>query len=342
MKFPQLEKALQEFATAPDFKELNIGPLQNIQLLKEFERPYSVQGVFRLEGQIASIEIYVKIFKNWRKKPEQQFKEELATEFRTIQFWYQQLQEFSEFTTFRPLYFSSNYDCIITENTPGENLAELVQKQAKGWPNPHEFEKLKKHLSRSGQLLKTFQNKTKQNKVYDYQTLVEDVDIRLRQLINIPKSALQPTDREAILAFYQQSLKKNLPAYNEVILHRDFGLGNLLVTDQQVIVHDFNRLESGHPFFDLTRLFHQLEMLTYKPVFRRNVIKSLQEAYLEGYGYQDKPHNVLFNLFLLRHYFTHLLGLVKTEEKRFTSRLYSQWVKTKHLQNIKRIISEHN
>ncbi len=334
-----LEKALQEFINSSRYRTLNIGSIKQFQLINEFERPYSVQGVFVLNGTKGSISVYVKIFKNWRAKPEKQFKEEIATEYHTIEFWYEQLKEFPEFTTFRPLYYSAKYNCIITENTPGENLAQLIQKKAKGFPKKQDLEQLKTYLFKSGQLLRSFQNKTQQDSIYSYSSLISDVDIRLKQLVKISHVSFNEGDRKEILNFFESHLSKfKENPVKQVVLHRDFGIGNILVNKNQIIVHDFNRLEQGHPLFDFTRLYHQLEMLTYKPIYGKKVIRELQSAYFSGYEFVGDQDDILFNLFLLRHYFTHLLGLVKTRESSLLSRTYSYWVKHRHLQNIRYII----
>ncbi len=334
-----LEAALQAFLTTTAENVLGIGPIENVTRLRRFERPYSVQAVYRITGQNGTRDVYVKWFKNWRNKPEDQFKREIAVEYQTIQFWYEQLAEFEGITTFRPLFYSEEHDCVITEATEGENLAEVVQRLARGWVPASTRTQLGNYFHRSGQLLRHFQEKTKRDSFYDYQHLVEDVDIRLKQLVDIPHSGFSANDRERVLAFYRRHIQVGtLPRFPEVVLHRDFGMGNILVNDHQVVIHDFNRMEYGHPYFDFTRLYHQLIMLGYKPIYLPGTIRYLQTAYCQGYGVTCGPNDVVFRFFLLRHFFTHLLGLVKTTETSWVSRLYSRWVKSRHLAHIRRLI----
>ncbi len=332
-------RALEAFLQSPRVKVLEIGAIRDVVEVKRFERPYSRQGVFQLIGEKGKRSVYVKIYKNWRNKPAEQFTKELETEFRTMEFWYEQLQEFSEFTTFRPLFFSRELHCIITEAASGDNLAELVIQKARWFPPRAVKERLARHVSRSGELLARFQAKTQQEELYDYQAIIEDVDIRLKQLVEIPHSGFRAADRERVLKFYREHLPQaQRQPVHKVVMHRDFGLGNILVNDSQVIVHDFNRLEYGHPYMDFTRLFHQLEMLSYKPIYRPCTIRYLQDAYCKGYQFQGDTTDIVFRFFLLRHFFTHLLGLVRTEERSMVSRMYSRWVKWNHLRNIRRLI----
>jgi len=236
-------RALEAFIQSPRVKLLEIGAIQDVVELNRFERPYSRQGVFQLIGEQGKRSVYV------------------------MEFWYEQLREFPDFTTFRPLFFSGELHCIITEAASGDNLAELVIQKARWFPSGTVKEMLARHVFRSGELLARFQAKTQQEELYDYQTIIEDVDIRLKQLVDIPHSA-----------FYQENLSQaqQQPFYN-VVMHRDFGLGNILVNDSQVIVHDFNRLEYGHPYLDFTRVFHQLEMLRWvKWNHLRNIRRLIQ------------------------------------------------------------------
>ncbi len=333
-----LQTTLEEFINSDDKQLLGIGEIQDVILIKQFKRPYSVQAVYQLVGQHGERTVYVKWFKNWRNKPVKQFKQEVAIEFQTMRFWYEQLAEFDDVTTFRPLFYSQKNDCIITEAMEGQNLAVLIQQKAKGKVSTTTLAELNKYLHRSGVLLRRFQQKVQQESIYDYHQLVEDVDIRLKQLVNIPRSGFSETDRKRVLAFYEQHINRgDLPPFQQVVLHRDFGLGNILVNDHQVIVHDFNRMEYGHPYFDFSRLYHQLIMLGYKPIYFPGTIRQMLQAYCQGYGVPSIAKTVVFQMFLLRHFFTHLLGLVKSRETSWASRLYSQWVKFRHLAYIRRL-----
>jgi len=336
-----LQQTLEKFVHSPAFGDVGIGEFRRFEKIRLFERPYSVQAIYRLVGTEGARNVYVKLFKNWRKKPESQFKQEIETEFHTIQFWYDQLKEFPDMTTFRPLFYDRDSDCIITEETPGKNLAILIQQNARFFPKTSIVNTLANYLFKAGRLLYHFQQKTRQDALYDYQTLIEDVDIRLKQLVTIPAAGFTESDRQQVLQFYQRHLTEaQKRAFPEVILHRDFGLGNLLVSGDAIVVHDFNRLEKGHPYFDFTRLYHQLEMLLYKPIYRPKVIRRLQDAYFRGYGFSEGRQDVVFNFFFLRHFFTHLLGLVRSSESSILSRLYSSWVKHRHQQYIRRIIQQ--
>ncbi len=337
----KLEKALQRFLESSAFNRAGIGALRRCRRVKIFERPYSLQAIYHLEGAEGTCNVYVKIFKNWRGKPEDQFTREIEMEYQTICFWYEQLKDNEEATTFRPLFFSPEYHCIITEETPGKNLAVWIQEKARYRPSPRVLTMLEDYLYKCGRLLGDFQSKTRQSTHYAYEALIEDVDIRLKQLVRLPRSGLTEMDRGQILGFYRKhlSLAKQKP-FREVYLHRDFGLGNILIAGRVVVVHDFNRLEKGHPYFDFTRLYHQLEMLLYKPIYNPRVIRTLQDAYFNGYGFRAGRDDLVFNFFLLRHYFTHLLGLVRGKESSLVSRLYSTWVRFNHKRRIKEIIQK--
>ena len=335
------DSVLQKFVQQSEQLLPEIGKIKQVHLLRSFERPFSVQKVYRIEGQKGSTGIYVKIFKNTYQKSLDAFKKNVRQEYETLQFWYQRLNSHPNFTTFHPLFFDSEHHCIITEAIEGENLGKLVEQKARFYPSPEDARQLEQWLEQAGQLLATFQKLIQPEKTYSLETLLHDARIRLDEMVNNPNSKISVQLREKILSFYQHHMDeaKNLSRNDPpVYLHRDFGMNNILVAGHKLVIYDFNRMEVGHPLHDFTRLYFQLHMLGYKPIYRKAFLQKLKTAYFRGYGFQGSSQNLLFRFFLLRHVLTHYIGRMRRPEQSFLPRLYDQWVLFRHRQLMQRII----
>jgi len=338
------DEVIQKFVSNVSFLRDEIGSIKGIKQIRVFERPFSSQGVYSIEGDKKVLKIYVKFFKNIYQQPLDEFRRGVQSEYEAIQFWYNKLKNFNGIATFRPLYYDVSLNCIITEALEGIELSKLVARNAKRFASQQAKKELNYWLKGSGKLLVTFQKISNLNTTFQLPELIEDIDIRMRELSENPVSHFFPEDRDAVLKFCFKKLHEAESLSGdtkEVYLHRDFGLNNLLLAGEKLVVFDFNKKKKGHPFHDFTRLFFQLILLSYKPiVYDKRFLRKLAQSYFEGYGYQENEQNILFRFFLLRHFFTHYIGLIRRPEKQFPSRFYNKWVLWAHKKNILKIIGD--
>jgi len=333
------QNALEEFIRSGEFKGLGIGEFVTFEMLTRIERPPSSQIVCVLKGTKGTQKIYIKIYKNIYNYSEKRFIEKISTDFKTNLFWYKNFSQSKGFSTFKPLYLSAKNKVIITEAVNGENLAYLIARGVKYW-SPLKLKKLlKDRMYKVGNLLKTFQDFYGLSGSCDYNALIEDIDIRLKILVKNPRSHFTEKERQKVLNFFYRNLSliqhENLQL---VYLHSDFAPSNILVNKDKLVLHDFSQLKIGHPYFDFTRFYHQLELYKYKHFHSSNYIRKLQDTFLEGYGYQKGTENIEFKFFLLRNYFTHYKGIAKNTNEPFISRMYNQWVILNHKKRIFQII----
>ncbi|MHA1756123.1 MAG: phosphotransferase [Promethearchaeota archaeon] len=332
---------LNEFLNGQLINNLNIGTLSRFEIISEFDIPQSQQVIARIIGTDGIKNIYVKVFKNTYRKPPHEFKRGIENIFRTNLFWYKKLLKYKEFTTFKPLYYSPNFNAIITEEARGVNLGKITIERTRFLPSKLKINLLSKQFKKAGKLLRIFQNFAENDSTYDLKDLMEDVDIRLKILVQNSAVKFSINDRNKILKFYQSYLKNgNFSSIPTGYVHGDYTMGNILVNEEELILHDFGKTGTGPRFFDLTRFYHQLELLRYKPIFHKSAISILQRAFLEGYGFGKDKNDVLFNLFLLRHYFSHYVGIARSEELSIKSKMYNKWVMKNHKKQIQKIIME--
>ncbi|MCB9510947.1 MAG: phosphotransferase [Deferribacteres bacterium] len=333
------EKIMQDFTQSPNFAELEIGELQSVQCRKQFERKNSSLRLYRVQGSGGSKNIYVKIAKNVYGKSLESFNSTIQQDFDTNRFWSDKLNGYSQFGSIRPVYLSMEFKAIITEETVGKNLGDLIRSQVRFNPSNEVIQTLVGHVHNAGKLLQAVQNEFKGERQYDLQELVEDIDVRMRALVANPAAQFSENVRETILDFYNKNMSEARQSEIQVgFMHRDFTMSNLLVDGEKVIVHDFSKIDIGPRLFDLTRFYHHLGLLKYKPIYSTRVVSELQQAFLDGYQYPEQTTDLLFRFFALRHYLSHYKGLLREKDRSLKSKLYDRWVVNRHIQNIYRII----
>ncbi len=336
----RFEALLRDFLESEVFGELAIGELIAASPVRQFERHFSVQRIVALEGSRSGCRIYLKLFKNAYGKKEADFLQAIQRDYETARFWHEKLKEFPEFETIRPLYFSLPHRGMVTAEAAGTNLGELVCRELRGFPGTKTRRRLQAHMARAGRLLHTIQSLPAPSEPYSLDTLIEDIDLRMRQFVADPRSGFSSLLRQQVLRFFEDNrAAAEADELRITYLHRDFMMGNLLVNGEKIVVHDFGRVSVGPHWHDLTRFYHHLELLKYKPVYRPRYVSELQTAFLRGYGLESGPARPAFRFFLLRHYITHYKGLWKNRKGPWKSQMYDRWVMRRHLRNIARIVS---
>jgi hypothetical protein len=334
------QNILDDFFQSTAFTALEVGEIDSVQCLAQYNRKYSIQRLYQIQGQTGIKNIYVKIAKNVYNKSPEDFDAFLNQEFETNLFWYEKLSTYSQFGSIRPLFLSLHYHAIVTEETIGRNLGELIRARLRFSQSPMIQQLLRDHVLSAGKLLHVIQSEYDGEQHYNLHLLVEDIDLRMRAMVVEPSTRFTRELRQAILAFFDKYLplaeqQNMLTGY----MHRDFTMSNLLVKRQKIIVHDFAKIGVGPCLFDVTRFYHHLGLLKYKPVYSNSAVTRLQQAFLEGCNYAESKDDILFNFFILRHYITHYKGLLRDKELSLKSKLYDHWVMKKHLQHIRKIIN---
>jgi Ser/Thr protein kinase RdoA (MazF antagonist) len=156
------------------------------------------------------------------------------------------------------------------------------------------------------------------------------IDHRLLRLVREPEAGFTERDRQDVLTHIDalgSLVQEN--ELDEVPVHADMALGNLLVAGSRIVVLDFAMTNRGSRLLDLTRLFVQMDLLTVKPHVHRALVHRLQQSMIAGFDStltQDRP---LFRLLLLLHRINHLATL-SVNPAPFLENLYNGLVKKHH------------
>jgi len=199
-----------------------------------------------------------------------------------------------------------------------------------------EFEQLKRYCHSCGEWLQTFQNITDTHKTLKLREvgLIERIteDFRRWNLLSI-KSKTQ----SRILNYLEEKIEEfgseEIPIIGQ---HGDFIPFNVIAGNKQTIVLDFPYYRDGPVYEDLARFYAVLITMPKNIIYRYRDMKTLTEAFLEGYK-RDKTgfSSEIFRLFLIKNMVNWLSwersvitkGLVNGLISKRVIAYYMQWFK---------------
>jgi aminoglycoside phosphotransferase (APT) family kinase protein len=320
-------------------------PPENFQIVRHLPRPYS--NVYRLllltrQAPLRHF-VYAKILApgaKLRSNPEK-YLSRLATEFDVGQRLHEKLRCEKEFAIVKPIVCYPEFLAIVSEEAPGEPLANLIVREAKLWPDAGKLPQLVQHCRRAGQALAAMQKVTTDGSQFKPAELVEYVDVRLQRLLESRRTPFSSADRQQIIKFLESAIPQ-IPAAQLGMCgaHGDYAPFNVLAASEKITVTDFTMFKPGSVYNDLTYFYHRLEGYLHKPVFRPATIRNLQNAFLEGYveamGKTRQEWRVagdlLFRIFLIKHVVNNYSAIMrqrvaaKGKKASFPARLFNQHV----------------
>jgi aminoglycoside phosphotransferase (APT) family kinase protein len=298
-------------------------PPQDFRIVRHLPRPYS--NVYRLQlvsPLAATSFVYVKILAPKAKSspnPEK-YIARLAAEFDAGQRLYAAFRHEKEFAVIKPVAYYPEFLAIVSEEAPGESLAHLIAREGRLWPAAEKMEGLAKHCRRAGQALAAMQTATPETAKFNPAELIEYIDVRLQRLLASEQTPFSSADRRQILKF----LESAIPAIPSEQLtacgtHGDYAPFNLLAAPEKITVADLTMFKTGSAYNDLTYFYHRLEGYLHKPIYRRQTIRHLQNAFLGGYVEamgKKKQHwrvdgDLLFKILWIKHVVNNYSALMR-------------------------------
>lgn len=186
-----------------------------------------------------------------------------------------------------PLFHSPQDMVIVTEHMPGTQLQEKLIAQAGWFPDKQTIRDLELNCRSCGEWLREFQKATLDGVAggLDLDIMREMIAMRLDWLVDDRNIPINAEKRTRILDHFDREVASLKPADLSVSsVHGDYFPGNVLVEENRVVGLDFAMCRIGSTFADPSYFMFQLETLTYKPKYRRDLIRKLQHAFLQGYN----------------------------------------------------------
>jgi aminoglycoside phosphotransferase (APT) family kinase protein len=262
-------------------------PPQDFRIVRHLPRPYSdVYRLLLVSPNAAASFVYVKILAPKTKSPAntEKYIARLAAEFNAGQRLHATFRHEDEFAVIKPVAHYPEFLAIVSEEAPGESLAHLIAREGRLWPADEKMERLAKHCRRAGQALAAMQKATPESAKFKPAELIEYIDVRLQRLSASEQTPFTSADRRQILKFLESAIPAIPPEQLASCgTHGDYAPFNLLAATEKITVVDFTMFKTGSAYNDLTYFHHRLEGYLHKPIYRRQTIRRLQNAFLSGY-----------------------------------------------------------
>lgn len=322
-------------------KSLPIGKFKALKIDNISERKYSYVAKCKVQGLIADKGVYIKVHKNYYEKSQQELCDQILKNYKSHGDWYQKFQTSDRFGVVKPLFVLENQYILVTEEAEGTDLYHLIIDTSRYFPSKKEVLQLSQHLYNTGAWLRYFHSiNPVENEKYSIDNLIEYMDTRLKILTAEKRRSFPPRYRERILSTVEK--EKSFLREEELGLtlsHSDFNPGNIIVDNDRITVLDFGKTKKDSYLLDVSRFYHQLFLLTFKPQFRPGVIRKLQQSLLQGFGQPNANQLLIFKFLLIRHTLTHLVGITRFWQKNLKERLYDRWVLFNELKLLDSLLS---
>jgi hypothetical protein len=289
-------------------------PPEDFKIVRHLARPYS--NVYRLQliflHSPSTHFVYAKIFTPRTKSynNSEKYLTRLDVEFEIGQRLHTKLSQENDFTIVKPVTRYPEFLAIVSEEAPGESLANVIAREAKLYPTAGKLEQLAKHCWRAGSALAAIQKNTAEVSRFDPTELVEYVDVRLQRLLASRQVPFSSADRQQIIKFLKSAIPM-IPAEQLGLCgtHGDYAPFNVLASPEKITVADFTMFKAGSVYNDVTYFYHRLEGYLHKPFYRPQTIRHLQQAFLNGYVEASSlaksgrgiSNDLLFKVFLIKH-----------------------------------------
>ena len=308
------------------------GEVRSVHPLSRIRRPFSEVTILEVELESSKRKIVVKQFTLKNDSPEQLAKMQarVRKEFDVTRLFHDKFRDCSGFSTAEPIGCYPDLLSIAMTYSPGENLADVVDKMARYSPGKATLERLSAGSRACGRYLVGLQKMTAETGRLDLAELIEDIDLRLKAIVKLESRVMDSRLRGEILDHCGRQASLATDSDLRVCgVHGDYCTSNILVAGDEVTVLDFTMFKPGSTFHDVTYFCRNLTNFLHKPIFRPQTFTILQRAFLDGYDENLDPTGPVFKLLSLRHVVCHLAGLVKASVPLHV-RLFNKRVARRH------------
>jgi hypothetical protein len=315
--------------------------ISGYKVLEVLKRPLSVVYKIRLMLNNAdSFNIYLKLNTT---NTHQNNPELTVRDYETTLFWWEKFEKSDKYNVIEPLYMDAEKNILISKESKGYDINIYLNKTAQMFPSPRAQTVIMEMISLVGGWLKYFQtvpvDDEKGSEEISQSFINDYVNLRMDRIIEKTNIGFDEKMRQRVNN-YLAGLWENVgdERHLRCYLHSDLSLSNVLYNENKVTVLDFTKRLSGSPYKDLTRFYHQLTLLGFKPTFQTKFIRYLKSEFLRGYGNVKIKDEPLFKIYLMTHIINHLGKSARYWEQSFLSSLYNRWVVYKTMGKLKKIV----
>lgn len=322
-------------------KHLAIGKIIKLEIEGIETRKYSHVAKCVLTGSAAVSRVYVKFYKHYKNMSSAEVLKQLKTDYQTLIYYNDKFKESNEFGVVEPLFLLPDHHVLVTLEASGNTLSDEISGACHILASQGKLQRAIQYSARAGAWLRYFQSlENSHPESYSIDSLIDYVDVRLKILSEDSRRHFAPSYSARILE-YIKSNEKSVTSEELCIKpsHNDFNLGNVIVQNERVMALDFSKIKKDVYLLDVSRIYHQMYLVTFKPQCNSAAIRKTQKALLEGFGMPDADQLMMFRFLLIRHILTHLVGITRFWETGFKERMYNYWVLNRELKFLNSLLS---
>lgn len=307
---------------------LDIGKFEGLEVLELLNRRFSKVCRCRVHGKKKKTDVYVKIFQDTVTIDNRGKVEAVRSEYETLYRWSAEFKNSAVYGVVTPLFYDPEKFIIVTKEVSGISLYNILNEKCKFHPDPGIVKQMSANLQKVGGWLQYFHSKTPpEDKLFSIDDLIVYLDRRLILLTTEYGRFFPHRYRKRVLNFLEEKHELITPDQLKLgLTHGDFNLGNIIVGNDKITVLDFGEVKFDSYLLDVARIYHQLYLMTLKPIYRPGTIQRLQGALLNGFGCPHATQLMIFRYLLIRHTITHLVTITRFWLKPPREKLYNFWV----------------
>ncbi len=311
-----------------------------IKVQKVLKRPLSV--VARIQIRLTDQTTETVYLKYYRTLPDKDMAEVVQRDFDTSLFWWERFKQSEQYNVIEPLYADVHNHVMLTRESKGDDIQTYLNKSGHLFGPFDDKDKIMSMMRLCGGWLRYFQDipaDEDDKNLITLEYLLDYINLRMDRIVEKTRIGFDTTLQQKVNRYLKEQWERMDARDNRIsYLHSDFSLSNVLFDEQGVTVLDFTKKETGSVYKDLTRFFHQLILLSYKPSFKKTFINQMQRQFLEGYGDERVYEKPLFRIFLMIHVINHLGKSARFWEQSLRGRLYNRWVVYNVMKRIKKVV----
>ena len=311
-----------------------------VRVVQTFSRPFSEIARVDVQAKNGQASLFVKVTRP--KKEGAAERERLANrvrqDYRVTELLHAQMPVADGLSVVRPVACYPEHLALVTLEARGTTLMRLLESAAQWWPSTPTLRQLDRVFERLGAWLLAFQRIPAEsgNDQLTIDKLHEYIDSRLERLVRRKNVRFAATDRAAVLAALDARIARVVPGDRRTVrIHGDMALGNILAEGSTITLLDLAMTGIGTRYHDVTQIHMQLELLRFKPQFRRSVVTRLQQSLLTDFGGESVGRDPLFQVMQAIHTATHCLSLAE-QHGSLPERMYNRRIIRRHLRWLRR------
>jgi thiamine kinase-like enzyme len=239
----------------------------------------------------------------------------------------------------KPIALIAEDNIIVTEEFGGAKLNQLVLDNIRWIPSKRKKEQIKEIFYYCGNWLKYFHEFTKKdgNEILNYDHFIKSIE---KILLYSDKYGLIKNMHDKIHQFIENKFNIiNEKKLELVGCHNDFNTWNILATDKEIRVMDFDRFSYSNKYEDHTLFIATLEgMKSIIGMSHRN-ITLMQNAFIKGYGDECMGSDII-DLYLLKNILRVLTMIEKNSSAvKFIDRVYEKYRKKRLIRHYLKFIN---